>query len=146
MRVTLLATANVSGDFCLPLVVIHKYISPRALKHCNLETLPVDYYGQKKAWMDSLIFKSWFKMKFITRIKHYLSIKGLPTKALLLMDNAPSHLSTKELCSRDGLIKTMFLPANTTSLIQPMDQGVLYNLKRRYKKNLLEKMILYETI
>ena len=27
-----------------------------------------------------------------------------------------------------------------------MDQGVLYNLKRRYKRNLLEKMILYETI
>ena len=56
-RVTLLATANASGDFCLPLVVNHKYISPRALKQCNLETLPVDYYGQKKAWMDSSIFK-----------------------------------------------------------------------------------------
>ena len=53
-RVTLLATANASGDFRLPLVVIHKYI----LKHCNLETLPVDYYGQKKVWMDSSIFKN----------------------------------------------------------------------------------------
>ena len=49
--VTLLATANASGNFRLPLVVIHKYINPQALKHCNLETLPVDYYGQKKAWM-----------------------------------------------------------------------------------------------
>ena len=144
-RVTLLATANASGDFRLPLVVIHKYINPRALKHCNLETLPVDYYGQKKAWMDSSIFKNWFKTKFVPRVKHYLSTKGLPAKALLLMDNAPSHPSTEELCSRDGLIKTMFLPANTTSLIQPMDQGVLYNLKRRYKRNSLE-MILYETI
>ena len=128
------------------MVVIHKYISPQALKHCNLEILPVDYYGQKKAWMDSLIFKSWFKTKFAPRDKHYLSIKGLPTKVLLLMDNAPSHPSNEELCSRDWLIKTMFLPANITSLIQPMDQGVLYNLKRRYKRNLLEKMILYETI
>lgn len=145
-RVTLLATVNASGDFRLPLVVIHKYINPRALKHCNLETLPVDYYGQKKAWMDSSIFKNWFKTKFVPRVKHYLSTKGLPAKALLLMDNAPSHPSTEELCSRDGLIKTMFLPANTTSLIQPMDQGILYNLKRRYKRNLLEKMILYETI
>ena len=27
-----------------------------------------------------------------------------------------------------------------------MDQGVLYNLKRRYKRNLLENIILYETI
>ena len=113
MRVTLLATANASGDFCLPLVVIHKYISPQALKHCNLETLPVDYYGQKKlGWIvRSKLVKSWFKMKFITRVKHYLSIKGLPTKALLLMDNAPSHPRTKELCSRDGLIKLCsFLP------------------------------------
>ena len=73
-------------------------------------------------------------------------MKGLPAKALLLMDNASSHPSIEELCSQDGLIKTMFLPTNTTSLIQPMDQGVLYNLKRRYKRHLLEKMILYETI
>ena len=46
-QVTLLATANASGDFRLPLVVIHKYINLRALRHYNLETLPVDYYGQK---------------------------------------------------------------------------------------------------
>ena len=96
--------------------------------------------------MDSSIFKSWLKTKFVPMIKHYLHIKGLPTKALLLMDNAPSHPSTEELCSQDGLIKTMFLPANTTSLIQPMDQGMLYNLKRRYTISLLEKMILYEAI
>ena len=47
-RITLLATTNASDDFHLPLVVIHKFINPRALKHCNLETLPVDYYGQEK--------------------------------------------------------------------------------------------------
>ena len=57
-RVTLLATTNASDNFCLPMVVIHTYINPRAVKHPNLETLPVDYYGQKKAWMGSLIFKS----------------------------------------------------------------------------------------
>ena len=84
------------------------------------------------------IFKNWFKM-FVPRVKHHLSMKGLPAKALLLMDNAPSHPSTEELCSRDGLIKIMFLPANTTSLIQPMDQGVLYNLKRRYKRICLRR-------
>jgi len=90
-QVTLFATANASGNFCLPLVVIHKYINHQALKHYNLETLPVDYYGQKKAWMDSLIFKNWFKTKFVPRVRHYLRIKGLPTKAWLLMDNVPSH-------------------------------------------------------
>ena len=35
-----------------------------------------------------------------------------------------------------------FLPPNTTSIIQPMDQGVLENLKRRYKCALLQKLLL----
>ena len=34
-----------------------------------------------------------------------------------------------------------FLPLNTTSLIQPMDQGVLQAMKNRYKKKLLQKVI-----
>ena len=38
----------------------------------------------------------------------------------------------------------MFLPANTTILNQPMEQQVWYNLKKG-TKNLLEKMIFYET-
>ena len=55
------------------------------------------------------------------------------------MDNAPSHPSTEELCSQDELIKTMFLPTNTTRLIQPMDQGVLYNLKKNTKEICLKR-------
>ena len=50
------------------------------------------------------------------------------------MDNAPSHPSIEELCSRDGLIKTMFLPAHTTNLIQPMDQGCCIILKEDTKE------------
>ena len=54
--------------------------------------------------------------------------------------------------SVDGKIKCMFLPPNVTSLIQPMDQGVILiqpmdqgvieNIKRRYKKHLLRKLLL----
>jgi len=32
--------------------------------------------------------------------------------------------------------------ANTTSLIQPMDQGVIESMKRRYRKELLKKLLL----
>lgn len=37
----------------------------------------------------------------------------------------------------------MFLPTNTTSLIQPMDQGVIYTAKRLrvYKKKLLNEIL-----
>ncbi len=36
----------------------------------------------------------------------------------------------------------MFLPANTTSVIPPMDQGILEPLKKRYKKRLLQHLII----
>ena len=58
------------------------------------------------------------------------------------MDNAPNHPSTTQLQTPDGNIKCVFLPANTTSICQPMDQGVLENLKRRYRRSLLEKLLL----
>lgn len=45
------------------------------------------------------------------------------------MDNCPRHTSAEELRSDDGNIFAMFLPPNTTALIQPMDQNVIQNIK-----------------
>ena len=57
----------------------------------------------------------------------------------MLVDNCSAH--SDELSSRDGSVTCMFLPPNTTSLIQPMDQGVLQGMKNRYKRKLLQKVI-----
>ena len=38
----------------------------------------------------------------------------------------------------------MYLPPNTTSLVQPMDQGVLVTVKRHYKRALLHKLLLVD--
>ena len=38
----------------------------------------------------------------------------------------------------DGKIKVLYLPPNTTSLIQPMDQGIIYTCKRHYRKKQLQ--------
>lgn len=75
----------------------------------------------------------------------YLRDKNLPAKALLVLDNAPSHPSTEHLQSQDGQIEVIFLSPNTTSLLQPMDQGVLENLKRHYRRELLRKLLLADT-
>lgn len=61
----------------------------------------------------------------------------LPEKALLLLDNAPSHPAIEELCSDDGKIVTMLLPPNVTALIQPMDQNVIRLTKLYYRTSLL---------
>ena len=46
----------------------------------------------------------------------------------------------------DGEILCIFLPPNTTSVLQPMDQGVLEALKRHYKHDLLLCMLNEERV
>jgi len=138
-----LAIANASGDFHLPLVLIfirNYFLNPRALKRSNRDAVPGDYYVQRKRWIDSMIFTKCSKSNFVPRVKRYSKSKGIPVKVLLLIYNAPFHPSIEELSSWDGSIKTMFLPTNTTSMMQPMDQIVLHNLKQRYKRSLLREI------
>ena len=102
-----------------------------------MELLPVEYCGQKSAWMNSEIFHAWFHNSFIPTVRKELSSLGLEPKAVLVLDNCPAHPNEVDLISDDGSITALYLPPNATSLIQPMDQGVLVALRRRCKKILL---------
>ena len=75
-RVTLMATANASGDFKLPLVFIHKSCRPRCFSGVNM-SLPVHNYSQKSGWMDKVIFTDWFHKHFVPTVKQYLQSKSL---------------------------------------------------------------------
>ena len=50
---------------------------------------------------------------------------------LLLIDNAPSHIVDEY-----SNIKIQFLPPNTTSKIQPLDQGIIRSVKCAYRKTI----------
>ena len=117
---------------------------PRCFKHMNMESLPVHYFAQHKSWMDSKVFLEWFQRKFVTHVKQFCQEVGIECKILLLLDNSPAHPSSDNLQSLDRTVTTMFLSANTTSLVQPIDQGILESVKRRYKKLLLRHHILKE--
>lgn len=136
-RVTLMACSNSTGSIKLPLVFIHKSAKPRCFRQMDMSMLPVDYYSQKNSWMDSAIFKKWFFDKFIPKCRKGLADLGLPQRALLILDNAPSHPDIESLTSEDKEISCLFLPPNTTSVLQPMDQGVLQAIKKSYKRDLL---------
>lgn len=138
-RLTIAPCSNADGTHKLPLFVIGKSKKPRAFKNINLSSLPVYYRSQKSAWMDSNLFKSWFIDEFVPSVEKYLKQKNLPVRALLLLDNAPSHPSEEELVKED--IKAIFLPPNVTSLIQPMDQGVIEWLKRRYRRKYISSIL-----
>lgn len=138
-RVSILACSNASGTHKLPLMCIGKSVKPRAIKHIKPEALPVYYAHQKSAWMSRDLFQKWFFEQFVPSVERFLNKNGLPRKAILLVDNAPSHPNESVLRSKNIIVK--FFPPNVTSIGQPMDQGVLETFKRHYRRFLLQEIL-----
>ncbi|KAM9364931.1 tigger transposable element-derived protein 1-like [Pholidichthys leucotaenia] len=135
-RVTLLMCGNAAG-FMLKPGLIYKSLNPWALKNKNKALLPVYWMSNKKAWITKALTLDWFVNCFIPQVKLYLAEKGLPFKVLLLMDCAGGHATDLHY---DG-VQVEFLPPNTTSLIQPMDQGVIRAFKALYTRSTMEGLI-----
>ncbi|XP_058809920.1 tigger transposable element-derived protein 1-like [Phymastichus coffea] len=80
-------------------------------------------------------------------VKEFLAKKNLAFKVLLLLDNCKSHDGCLQTAHPD--VEVMFLPPNTTSLIQPLDQTVIATFKsyylRRVIKSLVQKVNLHRT-
>ncbi|XP_045468009.1 jerky protein homolog-like [Harmonia axyridis] len=91
--------------------------------------------------MTQEIFRNWFFKQFVPEVTSYLRSENLPVKAVLLLDNAPSHPPAEELKSSNGNIFVIYMPPNITPLIQPMDQNVLRLTKLFYRKSVLSSMI-----
>ena len=70
-------------------------------------------------------------------LEKYCSEKKIPFKILLFVDNVP--------CNPRALMGMyeihVFMPANTTSILQPMDQGVISAFKVYYLTNIFHKAI-----
>ena len=58
-------------------------------------------------------------------------------KVLLFLDNAPSHPTQLKLEN----VKVQFLPPNTTSHCQPMDQGIIQAMKLKFRKKQLQYLL-----
>jgi transposase-like protein len=127
-RLTALVTANMSGSQKLPLLVIGKSAKPRCFK--NVKTLPTEYVANKKAWMTSELFSNWL-------CDLNKKCKRQKRKIALVIDNCPAHPNLANLSH----IKLVFLPPNTTSKTQPMDQGVIQNLKVHYRKLIITRQL-----
>ena len=58
-------------------------------------------------------------------------------KVALVIDNCTTHPNIESLKS----ITLFFLPPNTTSCLQPMDQGVIQLLKCKYRSRIIKTII-----
>ena len=87
-------------------------------------------WNKKKGWMTTHLLTTWFNPYFKPTAATYCSEKKVTLKILLLIDNAPGHASVlMEMYMRS------FLPANTTSILHPVDEGVILTFKSYYLRN-----------
>ena len=131
-RISLMCCINASGTDRLPIWFIGKYQTPRPLRNINIQAMGDQWRWNKKAWMDTMIMKEWLSV-FYSHIRS--------RTVLLTMDNYPAHLSGLELAPSPPNVRIQWLPANSTSRFQPLDQGIIQNLKVYYRKQWLRYML-----
>lgn len=127
-RLTVLVCANQNGSEKKKLLVIGKSARPRGFPR-DLSTLPVQWESSKKAWMNGQIWA-----KFLTKWDMEMRVQS--RQILLLVDNAPGHPEVPL-----TNVKVVYLPKNTTALIQPCDAGIIKNLKGFYHTELRERVL-----
>lgn len=139
-RVTFMPCCNIDGSHKLPLMLLGTAQNPRTLPK-DKSLLPVYYKSSKKAWMNRQLFREWFFEQFVPSVEKFAQMNKHKPRALLLLDNCSAHHDGGDSLEH-GDIKVMYLPPNITSLGQPMDQGVLNAIKKRYKKKLMLHLLL----
>lgn len=127
-RLTILLCCNSLGEKRPPLI-IGKHAMPRCFKGENISHF--NYVSNKKAWMTSSIFTNYL-------LKWDSELRLINRRILLILDNCSAH---PDICSKLTNIKLCFLPPNTTSLIQPLDQGIIKSFKVHYRKTLTSKIL-----
>ena len=127
-RLTILFTCSMTGEKLKPFV-IGKSPKPRCFKNIDIRALPVCWNSSRKAWMTSGFFS-----KYLRDLNRQMGRQH--RRILLFLDNAACHTN-----ATISHVTLKFFSANTTSVLDPFDQGVIRAFKPRYRKRLLNSVL-----
>lgn len=129
-RVTVLLCANMDGTDKRPPLVIGKSAKPRCFK--GNRNLPVKYVANSRSWMTRVIFGEW-----VVALDRDMKQQG--RNVCLLLDNCSAHhIDNVRLTN----VELRYFPPNCTSIVQPLDQGVIQSLKCAYRERLIQRILL----
>lgn len=130
LRISVLLCVNMDGSDKRTPLVIGKSKKPRCL--ANSRKLNVTYTSNTKAWMTRDIFRTWLQT-------FDAEMKDAGRSVCLVLDNCSAHhVEDVELTN----VELKFLPPNCTSLVQPLDQGIINSVKCAYRKRVIDKLLL----
>ena len=75
--------------------------------------------------------------EWLLRFNEYIATSA-GRQALLLVDNAAVHGNTESLPVLSN-VRVYFLPKLTTSILQPLDGGVIASVKKQYQRKQIER-------
>ena len=131
-RLTVLLIVNMDGSDKRRPVCIGRFKKPKAITLQRTKTLmklPCDYYGNTAGWMTRDLFS-----EILGKWNQELSRQG--RKVALVMDNHGSHTNLTF-----SNIEMYFFPPNCTSIVQPLDQGIIRMLKCHARKVLVNQYL-----
>ncbi|KAJ5111402.1 mariner-Tc1 transposon family protein [Penicillium argentinense] len=130
-RISVLFCCNADGSERLPPCFIGTAKKPRAFTAAgiNIENFNCQWYSNRKAWMSGQIFEGWLRWFDNT-------MSG--RKVVLLLDHISAHKAAFEQIDEgpSPLKNTLviWLPPNSTSHFQPLDQGIIRTWKAYWKR------------
>jgi len=132
-RISLACCCNYDGTERLPLWAIGKAARPHALRRVNIEALGMVWKSNTKAWMTTVIMREW--------LQSFYDWIGTSRSVVLLLDNFSAHAKGLDSLPPPPNIKVQFLPPNSTSQYQPLDQGIIAAFKQSYRKQWIRFMV-----
>lgn len=131
--VSLMFACSASGDFLPPYTV---YKAERLMDTWVMGgPINARYNRSKSGWFDGQCFKDWLAKVAVPYFRH---LQNNETR-FLIGDNLACHLSADVIeLTETNNIKMVFLPANSTHLLQPLDVAVYGPMKKAWRKVLTE--------
>ena len=136
-RITVYFCCNADGTDKLPLWIIGKAANPRSFGNAkiNFNALNCIYKSNSKAWMISDLMVEWLRW-----FERHIGNR----KVLLLIDDFSAHKVAVEIIKQHRPFQNIlvaWLPPNSTSKTQPLDQGIIASFKAQYRKRWLFYML-----
>lgn len=135
----LILGGNIKGDHKLKTFLVFPSESLSDLNKSQISNLPVHFQSNSENRIKEVHFEYWFLNCFVPEVETYCKESCIPIKVLLIVSTAPTH--SPRLNDFHPNIKVVFLPPNTNTFLQPMNQGIISNFKAFYLKRTLRQAV-----